>query len=292
MFEQGSSIDSKAAGDQAWSMFLKGRKGPLFSVYFRPDSNKYRGHDVLILPAFGDEMNKVRRMLALQGRRLARCGTGTLMVDLYGTGDSGGDFSDAAWETWQSDVGTALEWLTSQGCRRLGILAVRMGALLAPAAIESANAITRLVLWQPALRGDAMLTQFLRLRTAGALTGRSTGKAESTAALKARLSRGENVEVTGYELGAPLVDGMDRAALADIPIDLVPHTYWFEALQGNAQAVPPASSRVIEAWRRQGAHVTAETILSAPYWTGPDIMVVPDLLDKTTDAFVSFYGHE
>jgi hypothetical protein len=47
------------------------------------------------VPPFAEEMNKSRRMIAEVGRRLEGSGVGMLLVDLFGTGDSEGEFAQA-----------------------------------------------------------------------------------------------------------------------------------------------------------------------------------------------------
>ena len=49
-------------------------------------------------------MNKSRRMAALQARAFAEMGFGVLQIDLFGCGDSSGDFSDARWDIWKQDL--------------------------------------------------------------------------------------------------------------------------------------------------------------------------------------------
>src|SRR3546814_1526626 len=57
------------------------------------------------------EMNRSRRMAALQARALAALGIDVLLLDLFGTGDSAGDFRDARWEIWREDAMAAVAWL-------------------------------------------------------------------------------------------------------------------------------------------------------------------------------------
>ncbi len=52
-------------------------------------------------------MNKSRRMAALQARAFAAMGFGVLQIDLFGCGDSSGDFSDARWDIWKQDLAIA-----------------------------------------------------------------------------------------------------------------------------------------------------------------------------------------
>ena len=73
---------------------------------------------------FCEEMNKARRMAALQSRRLAALGYSVLQIDLFGCGDSSGDFADAR-EIWKRPQ-IALDWLRPKvPCRRFGIEARR-----------------------------------------------------------------------------------------------------------------------------------------------------------------------
>ncbi len=57
-----------------------------------------------MLPPFAEEMNKCRRMMALTAYALQAAGLDVLFVDLFGTGDSGGDFADGSLEVWRSDL--------------------------------------------------------------------------------------------------------------------------------------------------------------------------------------------
>ena len=76
------------------ALFLPAEPGFRFGLYFPPCSTQPRG-GVLYCPPFAEEMNKSRRMAALQARAFAKAGYGVLLLDLYGCGDSSGDFSDA-----------------------------------------------------------------------------------------------------------------------------------------------------------------------------------------------------
>ena len=48
-------------------------------------------------------MNKARRMVAMQCRALAEAGGVAAVVDLRGTGDSGGEHGDATWDGWRDE---------------------------------------------------------------------------------------------------------------------------------------------------------------------------------------------
>ena len=54
-------------------------------------------------------------MVSLQAKQFCHKGYAVLIVDLFGTGDSEGDFGDANWEIWQNDMCVALRWLQDKG---------------------------------------------------------------------------------------------------------------------------------------------------------------------------------
>ena len=79
------------------SFFLpidEGRNGQRFCLFHRAHGDVTKG-SILYIHPFAEEMNKSRRMAALQARALAKAGYAVLQLDLLGCGDSSGDFGDA-----------------------------------------------------------------------------------------------------------------------------------------------------------------------------------------------------
>ena len=130
--------------------FLQGCVGRLCAIYYHPLKSHFYGRNVLHVPAFAEEMNKSRRMVALQANALARAGIGVLIVDLTGTGDSEGDFGQAGWDIWIDDLAIAARWLQDNGGETLTLWGLRLGCLLA---IEYAQrypqGVDGLIYWQP-----------------------------------------------------------------------------------------------------------------------------------------------
>src|SRR5438477_12928924 len=112
-------------------LYLEGGRRRLFGIYHAPQKGYPRPHSFIYVPPFAEEMNLARRMAALQARALAAAGTGVLLLDLFGTGDSDGDFCDASWELWMEDILVAADWLEGQGPTQIGLWGLRMGGLLA-----------------------------------------------------------------------------------------------------------------------------------------------------------------
>jgi exosortase A-associated hydrolase 2 len=231
-------------------------------------------------------MNKCRRIMALMARRLSRLGYGVLLFDLYGTGDSEGDFADARWDIWLEDVSRAHTWLRQRHGMQTDVLALRLGALLAVESCVSATPLPgRLVLWQPVAQGDSYLTQFLRLRLAAAMMDSAREK-ESTRSLRQALAGGQPVEVAGYLLAPALAEAVAARQLSP-PRCSWSSAHWIEVGSAPGGGLSPASQRAIDAWKQAGLAVQGAVVAGEAFWTTPEITVVPGLLEATEEVFGS-----
>lgn len=106
-------------------------------------------------------------------------------------------------------------------------------------------------------------------------------KQGSTREMLLELERGVPVEVAGYELHPELVREMSGRELAKADTSLMPDVSWLEITPGQDRPVTPVSRRVIEAWQTAGVGVETETVQGEPFWTTPEISVVPVLIDRS-----------
>lgn len=236
---------------------------------------------VLHVHPWAEEMNKSRRMAALTARALAAAGCAVLQMDLYGCGDSSGDFADATWDGWVDDVRAAALWLRAQHPRAGHWLwGHRAGALLAVGAAPALPADTAFVFWQPALNGKTLLQQFLRLRAAAEMS-QGDGKS-ALERVRADLAAGRTVDIAGYALPPALAQGLESAALA------LPHAgstvHWLETSTRTPPALLPASVQHIDAWRRGGHTVTDSAVAGPAFWQTQEIEDAPALVDATVQA--------
>lgn len=260
----------------ATSFFMPAAVGERYCLFHAPQG-ECRGALVYVHP-FAEEMNKSRRMAALQSRALAAQGIGVLQIDLHGCGDSDGGFADARWDGWKGDLGAACAWLQDRLGRPVGLWGLRLGALLAlDYASSAAHPLERLLLWQPVHSGSAYLTQFLRLRLASDMQG---GGQENggTKALRAALERGESLEIAGYELSGELalaIDAQDASAFTPpCPV------HWFELVAAQGRPFPPAATRVASAWPECTTHL----VVGPQFWATQEVAEAPALIAATCGA--------
>ncbi|MBK8864651.1 MAG: hydrolase 2, exosortase A system-associated [Betaproteobacteria bacterium] len=264
-----------------------GSASRLFAVLHWP-AGPVRGL-VVHAPAFGEEMNKARRMVALQARALAAAGHAVLVPDLTGCGDSEGDFGQATWQGWVEDVVHACQCLRQQ-CRErntsqgtplppLTLWGLRAGALLAAQAAAQLGDVPQLLLWQPAVAGKPLLQQFLRLAAVGDLLGGAQAGSAGTAALRQQLQAGTAVEVAGYTVHPALAQGLEAARLE--PVAGVRQLAWLECSPREEVTLSPAAAAPLAAWRGAGCAVQAQAVQGPAFWQTTEIEDAPALIQAT-----------
>jgi exosortase A-associated hydrolase 2 len=269
------------AAAAAEPFFMESAPGRRFCL-FHPPVGPCRGA-VLYVHPFAEEMNRSRRMAALQARALAALGYGVLQLDLLGCGDSSGDFGDARWDLWKADIAAAAAWLDRRLGQPLTLWGLRLGALLAlDYAREARHPLHTLLLWQPVLNGAAYLTQFLRLRVAGTMLDDGAGPT-STGALRQALQAGDTIEIAGYDLAPPLAAAIDALEPLDKMAPPCP-VHWFEARAANATGLPPAAARAAAEWQARGVDLHLHSVVCPPFWITPEITVSEAWLATTTAA--------
>lgn len=258
--------------------YLEGTKGPIFVLLWQPSTIPIGC--VLVAPPFAEEMNKCRRMVSEVAMGLAARGVATLVPDLYGTGDSGGDFADGDWATWRADLAASALWSAGLGYPVTSLLAVRLGCALATTGFEAGelSGVTRSVFWQPVFDGSRYLGQFLRLRIAASLM---EDRKETMADLKGRLADGETLEVAGYRLSRQLATDLERLT----PPKHLPATLgtvaWLEVVREPGAPLPPPSLALIDSSLNRAGLVEATAIPGEPFWSSTEIVVNKVMISRT-----------
>lgn len=229
-------------------------------------------------------------MIAEVGRRLEGSGIGMLLVDLFGTGDSEGEFAQADWQRWKSDLAAAMQWAAAEGAPIRGMLAIRLGCILGSEALAGiGHTMQRTVMWQPVVSGRRFLEQFLRLRVAASMMGGGDSK-ETVAALRTRLKSGELLEVAGYEISGTLSDQLDAAELRPFLRSHLGEVHWMEAVRSADTALPVPSTTAIDAARATGLAVTPHSVMGEPFWSSTEIVCLEPMVARTADVLGSIDG--
>lgn len=267
--------------------FLKADFGERFCLYHLPHTaRKCRGGLIYVHP-FGDEMNKARRMAAIQARAFAAMGFGVLQIDLFGCGDSSGEFADARWNIWKQDLAMARNWLEYRVAAPVSLWGLRLGALLAlDFARSSDSTIDQIILWQPVISGESFLTQFLRLRLANEMLSvdADTEKATGTNAMRIFLKAGNMLEVAGYELAPDLAAAIDTFKAAELIVTKSP-IHWFEIVAEPGRPMIPAGAKVISVWKQQKVDLHLHLVSCLPFWATQEISECVELVSATTNIF-------
>lgn len=252
------------------------REGQRFCLHQAPVVVPARGSCLYVAP-FAEEMNKSRRMAALQSRALAAAGFGVLQMDLHGCGDSSGDLDDASWSGWIDDVCLGARWLRERYEGPLWIWGLRAGCLLACAAAERLTEPFHLLFWQPPTSGKPLLQQFLRLRMASEMKdGRTAGVTER---LREELTAGRTIEVAGYRLGPGVALGLDLAQLKPPPTRGV--AVFMETSTREDARLLPATQSALQSWKAAGHTVSSHLVQGPAFWQTQEIEEAPRLIAAT-----------
>jgi pimeloyl-ACP methyl ester carboxylesterase len=156
--------------------------------------DRSRAARVLVLPAWFDEANKLRRFTLEVMRRLDAAGFDSLLPDLPGCNESLVSLVDQTLDGWREQ---ALAAAAALGATH--VLAIRAGALLAPAGLPG---------WHYAAQsGPKLLRGMIRART---IAAREAGAYETYEGLLT-LGRNEGLVLGGWPLGAAMVAELESA---------------------------------------------------------------------------------
>ncbi len=249
--------------------FVEVGAGRLFYLHFRPLSGPPRAR-VLCLPALGEEMNKCRRLSALTGAALAAADFECVQIDLSGTGDSSGEFEQAGWTQWATDLVEGWRALAGADLAPAPILlAMRGGALLLGAVRELLEIEpARVAAVQPVLDGQQYLQQLLRVRV---MASKFAGPEESMADLKARLDGGESLELAGYAFTAGLAAALAQARLRPAMLGGQRPGRMIEIPSAGRSAPSVQYQRFIAAADDGAAGLEIETVAAPQFWASQEI---------------------
>jgi uncharacterized protein len=266
--------------------------GQRMCLHYPAQGDTHCGQIVFVHP-FAEEMNKSRRMVALQARVMAQAGFSVMQIDLLGCGDSSGDFGDATWQSWVNDVVQACRWLRRQNPPQeerapapLWLWGLRAGCLIAVDAASQLEEPCHFLFWQPPSSGKPLLQQFLRLRVAGdMLNGESKGAMET---LRRHLANNESIEIAGYMLSPELASGLEHATLRPVSRSARGQRLeWLELSTRTDFEFGSASKMTINQWQQSGIQMGSRIVQGPAFWQASETEDAPALITATMVALNS-----
>ncbi len=263
-----------------YSFYFLGLSGKLLVTHYIPEHTPKPHAWVLVFPAFAEEMNKCRSMVSAQARSLMNAGFSVVVPDLYGTGDSEGDFVDADWSVWRTDMQKLTEWIREQGASSISFLGIRAGCLLAADVARTLDdPLDKIVFWQPVSDGKQAITQFLRLKVAAEMM---SGGQITVRSLRELLDKRKKLEVAGYEISHRLIHEIDQLTLEGL-INHTQNLFWLEVVANKNKPLPLGSRKKVDALIAKGQPVKISTVAGDAFWSTQEITHVPELIAATTN---------
>jgi pimeloyl-ACP methyl ester carboxylesterase len=172
------------------------RERRIFGIYEPAAPGTVGKRAAVLCHPWGAEYLHAHRAMRQLAIRLSIAGYHTLRFDPFGTGDSGGDMTDADLAGWHDDVHMALEELREiVGMGGATLIGLRLGATIATnVAASLPDEIDALVLWDPIIRGEDYLADL-----GVALPNEHAGPAAASS------NSARTIEVQGFPLTTDLV---------------------------------------------------------------------------------------
>lgn len=262
---------------QLASRYIEGEHGNNLLVERRA-GNESRW--VVFVPPFAEEMNKTRRQVAVTAQELATVGLSSVYFDLYGTGDSAGNFSDATWSTWVKNTIAVFKDLERHGREVEAVVATRLGcALVAQALREAGVAVPKTVFWQPVESGYRHMTRFLRVAVAASLMRR--GPRVSVDELREQIAQGRTHEVAGYQLAASLVQEIDKVSLSSLVGRQLGRIHVLNVSRSVGNGESADETRIDDLAEEWDVGAIVLRVPGAPFWASAELLVNRELADIT-----------
>jgi exosortase A-associated hydrolase 2 len=263
--------------------FIEGSRTSLAAVIWTPPPGVAPRFAVLHVPAAFEEMNKSRRMVALQARAFAAAGGCVVAYDPSGTGDSAGDHGEATWVRWRDDAAAAWAFVRNEFSLPGVLWGLRLGALLtASVAADVRFGPSALLLWQPVASGATYVNQFLRLAAASEIAGRA-GPARDGRTLRATLAAGGSVDIAGYTVHPDLVAGCGTVNLEAVALPACP-VIWRESSPDAPGNLSAWAQKIAQRWDAAGVPVDVRAVRGPSFWASVEIEESPALIEATTES--------
>ncbi|HEY5312757.1 MAG TPA: alpha/beta hydrolase [Pirellulales bacterium] len=255
------------------AFYFNSQGEPLFAWLHASQQRVGLDHGVLLCPPIGYEQLHAHRGLRHLADALAGLGLPVLRFDWHGTGDSAGSDADPArCATWVANARDAEAWLRRElGCRRVSVVGLRMGALVAAQALGDRD-IDRFVLWSPVTSGRSYARQMQVVdRTAEASSSDARRAAGDIEAAGFLLTRETVAELSQWNLLQSTVPGRRALIVAsdDGPVDdRLRARCEAQGIAAEQVVLPGLTQMLVEPHRNQVPQIAIHTIAN---WLGTQV---------------------
>jgi len=193
------------------------KNGKCFVLEYIPAPEFSNKQSVLFIPPFAEENNNSRKMHSAIARNLANEGFSVFMIDLFGTGDSEGQFVEADWDDWLENIRQLFKNYLDNKFTKLNILATRLGALMLVDLFGNESLdIDKWLLLQPVLKGKTFTKQLMRTKIAAmAFKGEKCTQND----LQKNLVHQGLIEISGYQISQTMLDKIESKSISDTLLD-------------------------------------------------------------------------
>lgn len=194
-------------------LYLDTGRESVFGFLHSAGPDTWSGTGVVIVGPWGWDDVVTYRSRREWAEHLAGMGHLSLRIDLPGAGDSGGSAADPQRvEAWTAAVIAGASFVRDlEGCRRVAVVGMGLGGLIAGQAISDGAPIDDLVLWAVPTTGRAFV------REARAFSRMQTSRFTSTDEPDPSLLPDGWMEVGGFVLASETVDALALLTLTTIP---------------------------------------------------------------------------
>lgn len=233
---------------------------------------------LILLQPFAEEQNRLRRVFRQLAVQLQHHGWEVWLPDLYGTGDSDGEFEHIDFCLWQQDLARLISEQI-KGERLYCLLACRFAALQLIDLVANYNVPqpSKFILWQPVLDVNIFWQQLWRQFQASEMMY----KREKVSFLD-RLNSEQKIDLAGYQITAHFYHQVlsfvpDFNVLASSPL------LWLES---SVQSTPSiAAQKLWQQLPNNNIRRRLTTVDTPLYWLSQEA-VDTDLLIKNTLEFL------
>lgn len=249
--------------------FFENEGSQLFGFLHHPNPEvvEARKEAVLFCHPFAEEKAVSHRILFDFANALCLQGYPVLRFDYRGCGDSEGDFNELTLKSQLSDIRRATDVLLEHtGVDRLCIFGLRLGGTFAALVAEDEPRVHALMLWEPILKGQAYLDNFLRLQVM--TDNKEHGKIGTRQELLDKMQASGFVDILGYEISARCFEELSE-------IDLLSRIGRFQGRMQvsaiNKRGRPRKEfESLAQIYAAQGADGQSSTVQDTPFWNDPN----------------------